>query len=211
MNANITPRRSPREELATITEGRIMEGVATLLRRGSEVTFDFVAKESGVPPRTLYRYFENREMLFRRFWHWVNDHIEVPPLPTSPEEVVSHVAPLFEAFDRDEALVRAMMHDPYGRAVRTANADARRRKFSDALRTVTDALPQEDALRLLASVTVLCSATGWESMKDNWQLSGPAAADTAKWAVAELIEAARRRGRTEMRVGQKKTIKGVSS
>ena len=29
-----------------MTEGRIMEGVAALLRRGSDVTFDLVAKES---------------------------------------------------------------------------------------------------------------------------------------------------------------------
>jgi AcrR family transcriptional regulator len=192
-----------------MTEGRIMEGVASLLRRGSDVTFDLVARESGVPQRTLYRYFENREALFGRFWRWVNDFIEVPPLPTSPDEVVSHVSALFEAFDRDEALVRAMMHDPHGRAVRAANADARRRKFSAALKFVVDELPQEDAARLLASVTVLCSAAGWESMKDNWGLSGPAAADAAQWAVKELIEAAR--GRTELRVGHKKTTKGVSS
>ncbi len=207
----MTSRRSPREELAAMTEGRIMHAVATLLRRGSEVTFDMVAKESGVPQRTLYRYFENREALFGRFWRWVNEHIEVPPLPTSPNEVVSHIRALFEAFDRDEALVRAMMHDPYGRSVRVANADARRRKFSEALKPVISTLPKEDATRLLASVTVICSATGWESMKDNWQLSGAEAAEAAEWAVKALIDAAGKSGRTELRVGQKKKIKGVSS
>ncbi|WP_423069487.1 TetR/AcrR family transcriptional regulator [Devosia sp. CN2-171] len=177
-----------------MTEGRIMEGVATLLRRGSDVTFDLVAKESGVPQRTLYRYFENREALFGTFWRWVNELIEVPPLPTSPDEVVSHVSALFEAFDRDEALVRAMMHDPHGRSVRLANSDARRRKFSEALRPVVDQLPEDEATRLLASVTVLCSATGWASMKDNWQLSGASAAEAAQWAVRALILAAQGRG-----------------
>jgi AcrR family transcriptional regulator len=203
-------RLSPREELAVITEGRIMEGVAALLRRGSDVTFDLVAKESGVPQRTLYRYFENREVLFGTFWHWVNEHIDVPPLPTSPEEVVSHIGALFEAFDRDEPLVRAMTHDLHGRAVRVANSDARRKKFSEALKPVIDELPQVEATQLLASVTVLCSATGWESMKDNWQLSGASAAKAAQWAVKALIEAAQERRRTEPRVGHKKPIKRVS-
>lgn len=188
-----------------------MEGVATLLRRGSDVTFDLVARESGVPQRTLYRYFENREALFGTFWRWVNELIDVPPLPTSPDEVVSHISSLFEAFDRDEALVRAMMHDPHGRTVRVANSEARRRKFSDALRPVIDELPEDEATRLLASVTVLCSATGWESMKDNWQLSGAAAAEAVQWAVKELIEAAQRRGRSELRAGHEKTSKGISS
>jgi AcrR family transcriptional regulator len=203
-------RLSPREELAVITEGRIMEGVAALLRRGSDVTFDLVAKESGVPQRTLYRYFENREVLFGTFWRWVNEHIDVPPLPTSPEEVVSHIGALFEAFDRDEPLVRAMTHDLHGRTVRVANSDARRKKFSEALKPVIGELPQVEATQLLASVTVLCSATGWESMKDNWQLSGASAAEAAQWAVKALIEAAQERGRTEPQVGHKKTIEGVS-
>lgn len=211
MNAKTLSRLSPREELAVMTEGRIMEGVAALLRRGSDVTFDLVAKESGVPQRTLYRYFENREVLFRTFWRWVNKLIDVPPLPTSPEEVVSHVPTLFEAFDRDEALVRAMMHDPHGRAVRTANSNARRKKFSEALKPVIDELSQAQATHLLAAVTVLCSATGWESMKDNWQLSGASAAEATQWAVKALIGEAQRRGRTEPRAGHKKTIKGTSS
>jgi AcrR family transcriptional regulator len=210
MNTKMPSRLSPRDELAAMTEGRIMEGVASLLRRGSDVTFDLVAKESGVAQRTLYRYFENREMLFGTFWRWVNELIDVPPLPTSPEEVVSHVAALFEAFDRDEVLVRAMMHDPHGRAVRVANSDTRRKKFSEALKPLIDELPQAQATHLLASVTVLCSAMGWESMKDNWQLSGASAAEAAQWAVKALIEAAQGRGRTEPRVGHKKAIKGVS-
>ncbi len=182
-----------------------MEGVATLLRRGSDVTFDAVAKESGVPQRTLYRYFENREALFGTFWHWVNELIDVPALPTSPDEVVAHVPALFEAFDRDEPLVRAMMHDPHGRAVRRVNSDVRRKKFSEALRPVIDELPQYEATHLLASVTVLCSATGWESMKDNWQLSGAEAAQAVQWAVKELIDAAQARGPIELRVEEEKT------
>jgi AcrR family transcriptional regulator len=194
MNTKMTSRPSPRKELAALTEGRIMEAVAALLRRGSDVTFDLVAKESGVPQRTLYRYFENREALFGAFWRWANELIEVPPLPTSPEEVVAHIPALYQAFDRDEALVRAMMHDPHGRAVRAANSDARRKKFSLALRPVTDRMQQEEAMRLLASVTVLCSATSWESMKDNWQLSDTSAAEAAQWAVGALISAARQRG-----------------
>jgi AcrR family transcriptional regulator len=101
MNTNTPSRLSPRAELAAMTESRIMEGVASLLRRGSDVTFDLVARESGVPQRTLYRYLENREALFGAFWGWVNELIEMPALPTTPEEVISHIPALFAAFDRD--------------------------------------------------------------------------------------------------------------
>jgi AcrR family transcriptional regulator len=196
MNMSSTPRSSAREALAAMTHDKIMEGLAGLLRKGDEeVTFDLVARESGVPVRTIYRYFENKEMLFRAFWCWMNEAIKMPASPTNAEEVVSHIPSLFAAFDRDEALVRAMIHNPYGRSVRVANAEARRAKFAVALNELLGLLTEKDARGLLASVTVLCSASGWESMKDNWQLSGGAAAEAAQWAVTALIDDARKRVR----------------
>jgi AcrR family transcriptional regulator len=182
---------SVRAELASATRDRILGALAEMLRRGDDTTFERLAKQSGVPSRTLYRHFANREVLFSAFWRWANDAIDAPPSPTTPEEVIGHIQPLYLAFDRDESLVRALMHDPFGRAVRAANARARRQKFSKALRSVTATLPEAEARSLLASVTVLCSANGWESMRDNWRLSGEVAAEAAQWAVTALINSAR--------------------
>jgi AcrR family transcriptional regulator len=193
MNEQITTRRSARAELASLTEDRILRGLAALLVRGDEVTFERLAVETEVPQRTLYRYFANREALFSTFWRWVNETIEIPSRPNSPEEVVAHIPELFAAFDRDEPLVRAMLHNAYGRAVRLDNAEARREKFQLALATITNDLSEEEARSLLVAVTVLCSATGWESIKDNWGLTGPAAADAAQRAVRSLIDGARGR------------------
>jgi AcrR family transcriptional regulator len=197
MNAITSPRASAREELAALTQQRVLQAVAELLRHShEEVTFEAVARESGVPQRTLYRHFPNKEALFSAFWRWLNEQIETPTLPTSPEEVVSQIPALFAAFDRDEALVRAMLHHPSGRAVRLAHAEARRHKFAQALREITERLTEDPAQRLLASVTVLCSASGWETMRDNWDLSGIAAAEAAQWAVQALIDNARELART---------------
>jgi AcrR family transcriptional regulator len=186
-------RLTPRQEVARLTETRIMEALGELLRRGAEtITFDLVSRESGVPQRTVYRYFENKDALFGAFWLWVNESIEMPSAPTTPAEVIDHIPALFAAFDRDEPLVRAMLHTPYGRAVRVAHADARQEKFRLALEGIVEALPPETGRNLLASVTVLCSAAGWETIKDNWRLSGSAAAEAAQWAVRTLILASRR-------------------
>jgi AcrR family transcriptional regulator len=188
---------SARAELATITRDRILRGLAALVRRSSdEVTFELVSTESGVPLRTLYRHFANKEALFAAFWRWANEAIEMPERPTNPEDLVAHIPALFAAFDRDEPLVRAMLHSPHGRSIRLAHAQARRHKFEQALRPVTDALPEASSQRLLASVTALCSAAGWETMKDNWGLSGSAAAEAAQWAIRILIDEARGQART---------------
>jgi hypothetical protein len=52
-------------------------------------------------------------------------------------------------------------------------------------------MPPAEAQHLLAAVTALCSASGWESMRDNWGHSGSAAAEAAQWAVQALINQAR--------------------
>ena len=192
MDTEHTVRRSAREELATITHTRAMEALAALLRDGDDVTFELLSRESGIPVRTLYRYFENKEALFAAFWPWLNKKIDVPDRPRDAEELLAHIPGLFDAFDRDEPLIRAMVHHPLGRDVRLAHAAARREKFAEALREVTSGMPAAEARNLLAAVTALCSASGWETMKDNWALSGPAAAEAAQWAVYALINEARR-------------------
>lgn len=184
---------SSREQLAVMTKDRVMQALAALMRGGANVTFELLANRSGVPLRTLYRHFSSREVLLGAFWEWVNRHVEMPPLPETPEEIVSHISALFAAYDRDEPLIRAMIHDPHGRAVFLDKGGARRESFSKALMPILDALPAPEARGLAVSVTVLCSPAGWESMKDNWRFTGVDAAAAAQWAVRSLIEEARRR------------------
>lgn len=191
MDVARAPHSTPREEAAALAQQRIMESVAELLRQGeAAVTYDLVSRMSGVPQRTVYRYFEDKDALLGAFWRWVNARLEMPALPTTPDEIVEHIPLLFAAFDRDEALVRAMLHDPYGRTVRMAHAEARREKFRAALRPILGSVTARVGRQLLASITALCSASGWESMKDHWGLSGAAAAEAAQWAVRALLDAA---------------------
>lgn len=189
-------RVSARDQLAALTQDRVMNAVAALLREDrADITFELVSRQSGIPQRTLYRHFPNKEAMFEAFWGWMNAKIETPAKPTSPDEVVAHIPDLFAAFDRDEPLVRAMLHNPHGRAVRLAHAQARRQKFAHALAEVTETMTPAAAKQLLATVTTICSASGWESMKDNWGLTGRALAEAAQWAVETLINGARgRRG-----------------
>lgn len=194
MNADPVVRRSARDELAAITHSRVMEALAALLREDRDVTFELLSRESGVPVRTLYRYFENKEALFAAFWPWLNKTIDVPDRPRDAEELIAHIPALFDAFDRDEPLVRAMLHHPLGRDARLAHAAARREKFAEALGDVSMGMTARKTRYLLAAVTALCSASGWETMKDNWGLSGPAAAEAAQWAIQALITQGRREG-----------------
>ncbi|MEQ1956243.1 TetR/AcrR family transcriptional regulator [Mesorhizobium sp. CN2-181] len=192
MTETMTPM-SARAELAMLTQDRIMRGVADILATGNgDVTFKALATASGVPERTIYRHYATKEVVLSSFWSWMNERLGMPAPPRSPEELVEQVPAVFEAFQAGEPLVRAMLHDPHGRTARLGGGDARREKFGEALKDVLAGLELSDRTRLLASVQVLFSAAGWETMKDYWGLSSPEAADAAQWAIQALIEHAKR-------------------
>jgi AcrR family transcriptional regulator len=183
----------PRLELAGLTEERIMKGLSGLLTNGDEVTFRALSRASGVPERTLYRYYPSREALLAAFWTWLNDRLGMPAPPKSPQDLIASIAGIFAAFAADEPLIRAMLHDPQGRATRLAHGEARRARLRNALQPVLAPLEATARRRLLVSIHALISAAGWETMRDYGRVSSPEAADAAQWAVATLIAEAGRR------------------
>lgn len=187
------PNMAPRADLAQLTQDRVMQGLAALLTAGgSDVTFRALAQASNVPERTLYRYYPSKDALLAAFWTWLNDRLGMPPPPRSPEELVENIGGIFAAFAAGEPLIRAMLHDPHGRATRLAHAEARRARLRNALQPVLAPLDAAARRRLLAAIHVLISAAGWETMKDYGRVTSEEATEAAQWAVTTLIAEAGR-------------------
>jgi AcrR family transcriptional regulator len=186
------PKFSARAELAAITHERVMQAMASLLRAGVEVTFKALAEASGVPERTIYRRYAAKEALLAAFWPWLNDKLGMPDPPTDSGQLVRQIPDLFAAFEADELLVRAMLHDPHGQATRLAAAAARRDKFERALAEDLAQLSPKARRRLLAALQALVSAAAWETIKDYRGISAAEAADAAQWAADALLQAALR-------------------
>jgi AcrR family transcriptional regulator len=181
------PNSTARTDLASLTETRIMQGLAGLLTRGEDVTFRTLAESAGVPERTLYRYYASKEALLSAFWLWLNNRLGMPAPARSPDELVSNIAKIFAAFAAGEPLVRAMLHDPHGRATRLAQRDVRRQRLREALQPVLEPLDAVTRKRLLVATHALISASGWETMQDYGRVTSAEAADAAQWAVTALI------------------------
>lgn len=189
-----------RKELAELTRARILGGVAKLLAADEPFSFRALALHAEIPERTLYRYFETKEALFQAFWEDLNASFELPPA-TSLDGLKERARIAFAKFDEREPVVRAMLHDPHGKRTRVGDAPARRREFRAALSAELDleALAPAEQKRLLASVQLLVSGAGWESMKDYWGLDGTQAAEAVGWAIDALVDRARADAKTKSR------------
>ncbi|HSJ03830.1 MAG: TetR/AcrR family transcriptional regulator [Verrucomicrobium sp.] len=185
------PKITLREEQAALAQHRIMQAVAQILTAtGEDVTFRSVSLAAKIPERTLYRCYPTKDALMEAFWLWLNGQLGMPDPPRSAEELVAQIPALYAAFEKGDSMVRAMLHDNSGRATRLAQAPTRRKRFQEALKDVLKPLQAPHQRRLLASVQLLASASGWETMKDQWGLSGPQAADAAQWAIKALLDQA---------------------
>lgn len=181
---------SPRAGLAELTREHILRGMERMITSGSEsFTFKALAQAAGIPERTIYRHFGDKDALYQAFYSQLNGKIIAPDPPRDPADLVRYTRELYASFDRQPDLVRAMLNNPIGRELRDAQAAPRTAKFVSALSGIANRMTKPEATALMAAVEVLCSSTGWDRLT---RMTGPdKAAEAAAWAVAALIEKAK--------------------
>jgi AcrR family transcriptional regulator len=169
---------------------RVLDAVSELIAAGDDVTFAKAAAAAGVPERTLYRHFPNRDALIAALFVHVNRRIgfEGPP-PATPAEMIGMVERVFPGFDTVAPVVAELLASPEGRRARLASAEDRR---AAATTLVADARPDLDARagrHLAAVVQVLGTAAVWQALRDFWVMDGEEAAVAVTSAIDTLLTA----------------------
>lgn len=208
MKSKRAPYRSPlREQQAADTRERILAALAELIRRNGyeQVSFKALAQQAGVTEITVYRHFHDRTELLRAFWTWMDARLGRRGMPQSEQALLDDVSVVFRGFDEQEALMRAALLSPEGRAMRMSVQPERRAGFERALADALDGLPKPERLRALAVVQLLYSGYAWLSMKDHWGLDGNEAAAASEWAIRALIRDLRSRGQSKAKSKETKS------
>ena len=74
-----------REAQAAVVRDRVLDAVSGLVEAGDDITFAKAAAAAGVPERTVYRHFPNREALIAALFDHTNRRIGFDgELPTTP-------------------------------------------------------------------------------------------------------------------------------
>ena len=181
-----------RESQLAQTRSRILAAVAALIEAGREPTYAAIAEQAEVQERTVYRHFPTREELHRAFWQWVHQqHFSLPEAATDLGSLCAQVAQTFAGFSAHEALARAMLHSPEGRAIRLAANHERRERYSRVLQSEVPQLGPEQARRAAAAAQVLCSAMSWEYLRDYWGMDPREAAEAVHQALAAMFSGLR--------------------
>ncbi|MBD9448119.1 MULTISPECIES: helix-turn-helix domain-containing protein [unclassified Rhizobium] len=181
-----------REEKARETREAILRALYRLMCADAgpdEISMDAMATEAGIQRRTVFRHFPTKDDLLMAFWPWLNELLGVSIVPDSVADIVAGPQHTFPRFDAHEAAMRASLHSPTGRSMRSGMVPARRLRFGRALAPVLATLPPNEAQRVEALAHLLYSASAWEVLKDYGGLTGAQAGEAASWALDTILSA----------------------
>ena len=178
------------------TRKRILDAAVGLIENADPAGLSFaaIAKAAGVQERTIYRHFPTKDALIEQLWTWLDPRIGIGSFPVTEEELIAFPARVFEAFDDNENLMRAMWQSPQGREFRLKVNDRRQAAIRKSVEAAVKNLPRKEAAAITAVAQLLYSGTAWMTMKDYWGFSGKQAGEASSLALSMLLEAARRRG-----------------
>jgi hypothetical protein len=167
--------------------------------------------------RSLYRLMSasigpDEISMDHRCWDWYPEANRLPPLSDegrladrllalvervdrridsthSVKDIVNGPQDTFPRFDAHEGAIRASLHSPTGRAMRSGIVPGRRLRFARAIAPVLENLPSAEARKVEALAHLLYSAAAWEVLKDYGGLDGAQAGETASWALETVLSA----------------------
>lgn len=171
-------------------EAYLVEHAFRLLRDSGESPFNHeaVAAAAGISARTAYRYFPTQGDLVAAVWRHLRDSTGTV-WPETEASIIPHLRALFEQFERNDALTRAMIAaSPRANVSEHGSAEGRaafRRALTDRLGRMTEA----EGDQLVATCIAIYSAPFWQMLRDRGQLT-PASAIAAACAAMQAVLAA---------------------
>jgi AcrR family transcriptional regulator len=185
-----------RAEQLEQTRHRIFEAVSDVLADHTvqELTIPLIARRAQVAVRTVYRHFPTREALFDAWGDWAGENLRLVmhSYPETLEGLREFTPSLFQSYDDNERLVRALLNSAAALELRRRTRRRRRRQAERALEEVTADLSPEARRRAVAVIYLLISAPAWQALREQSGLSGAEAGEAAAWAVRVLTDELRR-------------------
>lgn len=172
-----------------------MAGVRSILEKGdlSLVTVASVAKAAEVTERTVYRHYATRDQLLAAFLRWHLEAAGGPAIqdPRSLDTYMVVARRVFEGWQQDEGVVRALYLSPKGRQARKP---ATLERISRVQSLIDEEIPELTAVErqgLSVAMGALALSENYILMKDVFEMDAAAMGEAMSVAVEMMLTGAR--------------------
>jgi AcrR family transcriptional regulator len=190
-----TSETSLHQRHSEFTRELILRTVAEMLDEGEsgDLVVPEVARRAGVSLRTVYRHFPNREELIAAAGEWIGLNVLGAGIAEKLSEIPTEYAENAALWDEHPNLVKTMALSRGANSLRSVRRQQRLNNIREALREVTDGLPEAEATRAFAVFAYLDNMLAWVTMRDEAGLDGKEVGAAVAWAMEVLIDDLRRR------------------
>jgi AcrR family transcriptional regulator len=181
-----------RDRQTAATREQILDVAFEMLTRYPHDPFshEAIARKAGMGARTVYRYFPSRAELLQALWGRLRGATGIR-MPTAEEEVVPFIRSVFQQFENNEALIRAVLNSSISTEVRKTGAIQGRADLTKSLSKLLSGLPPRRQAQVVAVFLTIYSGPFWQTLRDRGGLSGPEAQEAAVWTLEALLNAVR--------------------
>lgn len=185
------------EKHAATTRDHILNEAYALLIEHPDQPFshESVAARAGVGARTVYRYFPTQSDLYEELWLNLRKQSGTV-FPSREEDILPQVQILYDRFDCNEKLIRAVLESPAGRRVRERGAPEGRAAFAKSLDKLITGLSGAKKRQMIAVFLSIHSAPFWEMLRTRGDLSRKDAIEAATWAMSTLLHGLRQEAKS---------------
>jgi AcrR family transcriptional regulator len=172
------------------TKLRLAEAALELTASGemAELSMPLVAQRAGVSVPTIYRHFPTHESMFEAVAKLARDRLGISALPVEAKLFPDYVRSLFATFDRNEGFMRSRLTTQLGREAHSRGQQERATGVSECISRMGAKLSPREIAMTAGAVRVLMSASAWQTLRDNFGLSGEDAGRAAAWAIETLLD-----------------------
>lgn len=181
-----TPDVAGTGRVSAQTRADLLDAALELLIEGSSPTMRSVAARAGVGERTIYRYFENREVLGLAVMDQMTPKLSVP-LCESVAELEQYVVALFDTFEHHRALTVATVTSPWSQRYLSISRAANLRALVALLAGGFPAAPADDVEAAAAAVRTIVSGAGWAYQRESCELPAAVVTQNALWLVRIVL------------------------
>lgn len=167
---------------AARTRAALLAAAEAVLLRGEEPTMRGVAAEAGMGERTIYRYFETRDVLLDAVALHIAPRIGFPLCETA-DELEQYAADLFDRFDENRELTVATVTTPWCQSFLGPSRAANLAALTSLLRAAHPSAPEREVDAAAASLRTVLSGAGWVYQRVSCGLANDAVVANAVWLV----------------------------
>jgi AcrR family transcriptional regulator len=157
----------------------------------SELTVRAAAKHAGMSERTVFRYFASRDDLLDAIAEHMRMRLDLPPPPTSVDELLKAPDLLYRAYEEKTTLIKAALHSEIFHRIREEHGRARLATLQGLVEQLAPHRTEQERKIAAANIRYYLTATTWHYYRFYFGFTLDECIAAAEHAIRQNLDALR--------------------